>query len=251
MTQEVSAILSNLGRYLSLSDQDQSFLLGLEKNCHSMVNKSVLWQAADKVEKLYIIQSGWAYTYRDKLDGQRHIIDVLLPGDIVGLRDLTFAKHKTTARMLTRGTVSVFSHKRIVDIIDGSSALTLSLLAAIARQEAMLTERMLMAIHRSARSRIMHFIVETHIRLNKLHTTDFHQFYLPLTQAMLGEVLGLTIVHVNRTLACLERDGILIKHRHHIEILDERRLITETDFDGDYLSDEMDGLAEYLRQMKA
>lgn len=63
----------------------------------------------------------------------------------------------------------------------------------------MLTERMLMAIHRSSRSRIMHFIVETHIRLNKRYPTDLHQFYLPLTQAMLGEVLGLTIVPCTST----------------------------------------------------
>ncbi|WP_227367935.1 Crp/Fnr family transcriptional regulator [Halomonas sp. M20] len=251
MPQEASAILSNLGRYFSLSDDDRSLLLELEKDRHSMAGKSALWQAGDKVDKLYVIQSGWAYTYRDKFDGQRHIIDVLLPGDIIGLRDLTFATHKTSARMLTRGMVSIFSHKCIVDIIDGSTALTLALLASIARQEAMLNERMLMAIHHSARSRIMHFIIETHIRLNKLNPTDLHQFYLPLTQAMLGEVLGLTIVHINRTLASLERDGILIKHRHHIEILDEQRLIVEAEFDSDYLSDEMDGLKEYLKLTKA
>ncbi|SHF51673.1 cAMP-binding domain of CRP or a regulatory subunit of cAMP-dependent protein kinases [Modicisalibacter ilicicola DSM 19980] len=246
MTQQASAILSNLGRFFSLNDQERSLLLDLEKSRYSMADKTVLWQAQDKVDQLYVIQSGWVCTYRDNLDGERQIIDVFIPGDIVGLRDVTFAKHRTSARMLTRGMVSMFHHRCIVDIADASTALTMALLASIARQEAMLNERMLMTIHRSARSRIMHFILETHTRLNKLHPTSLQQFFLPLTQGMLGEVLGLTVVHVNRTLMSLEREGILVKHRQHIEILDEVRLVEEAGFDDDYLSDEMDGLKEHL-----
>jgi CRP-like cAMP-binding protein len=206
----------------------------------------VLWQADEKVENFYIIQKGWAYTYRDNLNGERQIVDVLLPGDIAGLRDLTFARHKTAGCMLTRGAVGVFSHKCIVDLIDASTPLAIALLASISRQETMLTERMLMTIHRSARSRIAHFIVEIHTRLRRSRAIDFHQFFLPLTQAMLGEVLGLTLVHVNRTLAAMERERILIKHRQHIEIIDHAKLLDEAGFDADYLSDDLNGLREYL-----
>lgn len=58
-------------------------------------------------------------------------------------------------------------------------------------------------------------------------------------------------MHINRTLAALERDGILIKHRQHIEILDEGKLVEGADFDGDYLSDELGGLKEYLKLASA
>ena len=89
MSQYASAILSNFGRFCSLNDQEESLLLDLEKSRYNMTEKTVLWQAQDKIDRLYVIQSGWAYTYSDNLDGDRQIIDIFLPGDIVGLRDFS------------------------------------------------------------------------------------------------------------------------------------------------------------------
>ncbi|SHF51717.1 cAMP-binding domain of CRP or a regulatory subunit of cAMP-dependent protein kinases [Modicisalibacter ilicicola DSM 19980] len=246
MNPKKNAILTNLGRYFELTERERTLLLHLEEKRLTVSAGDSLWMTNEGIGNFFILQSGWAYTYRNNLDGDRQIVDVLIPGDIVGLREFTFARHRTGAQMLTRGSLGVFSQKRIVDLVEASTPLAIALLASVARQEAMLTERMLMAIHRTARSRIAHFIVEMHTRLSKVRLTESRQFYLPLTQALLGEILGLTTVHINRTLTALEKDRVLRKHRYHIEIIDWPRLLDEAEIDTEYLDDSLAGLYDHL-----
>ncbi|MDW5377658.1 Crp/Fnr family transcriptional regulator [Halomonas sp. HP20-15] len=248
MHRHESCILANLNRYLPLGDSDQQLLQELEKApCHVTENQ-LLWSAGDKADQLYTIKSGWACTFRDHPDGGRQVVDVLLPGDVIGLRELTFAKHLSEARMICEGIVCPFPNHKIVDFIEESTPLMVALLASLARQESILTERMLIRANRDARSCIAHFIVETYTRLSRVRDTDIHSFSLPISQRILGEILGLTSVHISRSLTTLEKDRVLIKHRHHIEIIDPEKLFEEADFDGRYLSDDMNGLRERLKQ---
>ncbi|MBZ9559616.1 MULTISPECIES: Crp/Fnr family transcriptional regulator [Modicisalibacter] len=237
-----SCILANLNHYFRLGDDDQRLLRDLEKDPAQMRSGQPLWTADSPVDQLYIIQSGWAYSFRDNPDGGRQVVDILLPGDVAGLRELTFATHISEARMITEGVVYPFPHHRILDIMENSTPLSMALLAAFARQEAILTERLLLISQRSARARIAHFIIETHTRLNRVQPTDLSGFYLPLSQKLLGELLGLTSVHVSRSLSDMTRDGLLTKARHHIEVHDRDRLFEEADFDDRYLSSAMSGL---------
>ena len=248
MHKHESCIFTNLSQFLPLSEHDQQLLKELEKTPHRVTEKQVLWAAGDKVDQLYTLRSGWAYTCRDNLDGNRQVVDIVLPGDVLGLRELTFATHLSQAQMITEGVICPFPHHRIVDIIESSTPLTIALMASLSRQESILSERMLMSVHRSARSRLAHFFVETFTRLSRVHTIEMGYFYLPISQKVLGEILGLTSVHISRSLTALERDHVLIKHRDHIQILDSEKLLDEADFDGRYLSDDMDGLRERLKQ---
>ncbi|MEA3252820.1 MAG: Crp/Fnr family transcriptional regulator [Pseudomonadota bacterium] len=248
MYQHESCIFTKLGQFISLGEHDQQLLRKLEKTPYRAIVNQTLWSSGDRVDQLYTIKSGWAYTCRDNLDGNRQVVDILLPGDILGLRELTFATHLSHARMLTEGVICPFPHHRIVDIIESSTPLTIALMASLSRQESMLSERMLMSVHRSARSRIAHFFVETFTRLSRVRTIEMGCFYLPISQKVLGEILGLTSVHISRSLSALERDHVLIKHRDHVEILDREKLYEEADFDGRYLSDDMNGLRERLKQ---
>lgn len=241
-----SYILSNIGRFFELGDHEKKLLRTLERRYSSVANKSILWYAETRIDQLYVIESGWACTYRDNIDGMRQIQDILIPGDIVGLRDFTFKKHSTEAIMITPGTVSNFPFQAIADIVQASPRLSIAFFASIARQEALLTERMMLNLHRTARSRISHFILETYTRLSRLNSVDLGYFYLPLSQQMLGEILGLTNVHVNRVFMALESEGVLRKHRNFIEIFNEKQLYEMANFNSDYLSDELDGLTEYL-----
>lgn len=249
MLHDESCILANLGQFIPLSEHDQQFLKELEKNPHRVTENQNLWAVGDKVDQLYTLRSGWAYTCRDNLDGARQVVDVALPGDILGLRELTFAAHLSQARMITEGIICPFPNHKFIDIMEASTPLTVAILASLSRQESILTERMMMSLHRSARSRIAHFIVETYTRLNRVRRIDIDSFYLPISQKVLGEILGLTSVHISRSLTAMERDSVLIKHRDHIQILDSEKLYEEADFDGRYLSDEMNGgLRERLAQ---
>ncbi|MDT8878164.1 Crp/Fnr family transcriptional regulator [Halomonas saccharevitans] len=239
-----------MSRYFALRDDDCRLLEQLER-CSVPVGKDrVLWPLGARVQDLFILQSGWACTVRDTCAGERQIIELLLPGDIVGLREFTFRQHGSEARMISEGSVSTFTHQHIVDLVAASTSLAMALFATIGRQEALLTERMLVTLHRSARVQVSHFVLETYLRLSKLQSVDPGHMPFPVSQRLLGQILGLSPVHINRTLTALERDGVLEKHRAHIVIHDPARLRAEADFDDDYLSDRVDGLSTRLTELR-
>jgi CRP-like cAMP-binding protein len=61
-------------------------------------------------------------------------------------------------------------------------------------------------------------------------------FAIPLTQAELGDVLGLSVVHVNRTLQELRAKDLVSWKDRRIVILDFQRLALLADFDATYLN---------------
>jgi CRP-like cAMP-binding protein len=61
----------------------------------------------------------------------------------------------------------------------------------------------------SAQQRVGHLILELRDRLRLAGLGDLRRFDLPLTQESVADHLGLSVVHVNRMLQQLRRDGLL------------------------------------------
>jgi CRP-like cAMP-binding protein len=87
---------------------------------------------------------------------------------------------------------------------------------------------------RSARSRLAHLLCEFACRLTAQgFTGDAHE--LPMTQEQIGDALGLTSVHVNRSIKALEADGLISRARRHISFPDIAKLRDVGDFSSLYL----------------
>jgi hypothetical protein len=63
-------------------------------------------------------------------------------------------------------------------------------------ESAILAERLIDAGRRSAYERLSHLLLELFVRLNQIGSTEGMTFYMPLTQELIGDALGLTTVHV-------------------------------------------------------
>jgi CRP-like cAMP-binding protein len=90
---------------------------------------------------------------------------------------------------------------------------------------------------RAARSRMAHLLCETYVRLRATGAiaAGSYEFPFPITQTELGYALGLSAVHVNRTLQLLRRDGLIASHRSSILIEDWPGLKKVGEFDATYL----------------
>jgi CRP-like cAMP-binding protein len=63
-------------------------------------------------------------------------------------------------------------------------------------------------------------VTQFHARLRAVGCTSERGLDLPLSQEMIGDLLGLSAPHVNRMLRKLRADGMISMHRRHIEFLD-------------------------------
>jgi CRP-like cAMP-binding protein len=62
---------------------------------------------------------------------------------------------------------------------------------------------------RSAKSSIAHLLCELVVKFRAVGLAEDHMIQFPITQGELGDALGLSNVHVNRSMTALKRDGLI------------------------------------------
>lgn len=160
----------------------------------------------------------------------------------MGICDATLPHHYTTAAMLTDGVICPFPTSRLKDIFENHPNLAMGIHASAARQQAVITDRLINVLSNDARCRIAHFILEIYYRIKRVHGDLGSGFTLPLLQKHISLALGLTHVHVSRVLKELHVDNVIKKTRSEIEILDLTCLHQISNFNAEKFGDKMNPL---------
>ena len=156
-----------------------------------------------------MIVAGWAAQYRQLANGQRQIISLRLPGDFVApLRQLCLPSSCAVAALTELETIDA---QPLVDTIaqpaHPSLAQAVSIMAHL--DHMLLTDQIVRLGRQAAGERFAHLMLELHERLDRVGLAEDGCFAMPLTQEALADVLGFSVVHVNRTIQQLRRDRLL------------------------------------------
>lgn len=235
-----SCIVRHFSYYYELSENDKSLLLALEQSPMAVETGTTLWEEGDEAKEFCTLKKGWAYSYRFLENGSRQLIELYLPGDIIGLREFAFSQRLAGVKMVEDGEVCFFPHQHLLDLFRRSFVLTSILFAIASRQQVLITERLVNLARRNARQKLAHFLLEISQRLSQTQTGSLSDsFHLPLSQELFADLLGLSPVHVSRTFSALHEAGLVHRERHHVTLHDLQALKREADFDERYLIDNM------------
>lgn len=182
-------------------------------------------------ENSCIVLSGWLCCSQTSPDGRRQILNFALPGEIVNLdfhtRPLTY-----DIQALTQVRLCFVSHRKIASLLDHNPEQAQTLLSHALHEEGVLMTHLASLGRPSARERLATFFFEIYSRLDpKPADSDTIEIPLPLTQHIIGEALGLTGIHVNRTLKAMAREGLISYGRNRLQMLDLPRLRMLAEFD--------------------
>ncbi|RUR29151.1 Crp/Fnr family transcriptional regulator [Vreelandella nanhaiensis] len=244
MSEDQSCIIHHFSHYCSLSKEEKELLVTLEESPTDIKSGALLWEIGDSANEFCTLKSGWAYSYRHLENGDRQILEIYLPGDIIGLREFAFSQRLENVRMITNGVVCHFPHKRLLEIFRLSVPLTSVMFAIASRHQALTTERLITLARRSARQKTAHFLYEMHARLSQTNSHLDGKFKLPLSQEQLADILGLSPVHVSRTFSLLSEEGLVYRDRHNVTIPNLEALAAAGEFDECYLNDNVRPLFE-------
>ncbi|ARS53499.1 Crp/Fnr family transcriptional regulator [Kushneria konosiri] len=239
-------LVRNFKHYCALDETEAELLAALEKTPQIVSNAQMIWEENHCAESLCVLSEGWACSYRSMDDGTRQILNIFLPGDMVGLSDFSPRRHLASVAMLTEGVVCRFPLKNLTDIFTTSPRLTTVLFSLAGQQQAIMAERLVNMGRRTAREKVAHFICEMHLRLRKTYPDITHRFNLPLSQQVLADVLGLSAVHVSRTFSELREEGLLYRERNRIEIPDLEAFYDVASFSDTYLSESVSELLKLV-----
>jgi CRP-like cAMP-binding protein len=164
-------------------------------------------------------------------DGGRQITGFLLPGDIcdTGAAILKQTDHSIFA--LTQVKIASITRAALIEATRERQAFWWASLV----DEAVLRTWIVNLGRRDAHARIAHLLCELHARMKRVGLIQDGEFSLPLTQEQLADALGLTSVHVNRTLQRLRAEGLVALRNRTLTILDTERLSEVAGFDAGYL----------------
>jgi CRP-like cAMP-binding protein len=234
-----SCIVKHFAHFQSLKGSDVELLETLEQDPVSFRKNTVVWNERDEESHFYTVKSGWACSYHNLEDGSRQVLDVFVPGDIIGLRECAFRHRLVSLVALTDAELCPFPQERLGLVFAQSSQLANLFFVISAADQAILLQRMINLGRRNALKKLAHFLVEMCERLKRTCVEVDDGFHLPLPQTVLGDTLGLSAVHVNRTCKTLREMGLIGRGHHAIDVLDLNGLKELADFDPAYLEQDL------------
>jgi CRP-like cAMP-binding protein len=231
-----TAVHRKLGAAGILNPGDLQALDQLLANRSSCPPAGLLASEKQLDHEAYGLLSGWAFRFRVFEDGRRQISRLFLPGDFIGLEAGLLGIPEKPIAALTSVHLARFNVHDFVDRVKESPGLWLSVLWSDARDRLIAEERIASIGRRSAYQRLAHMCIELYMRLELIGAASDDTFASLLTQDHLADLLGLTSIHVNRTLRRLKRDGLISMQGREVRLLSRSRLAAIADFDPRYLA---------------
>jgi CRP/FNR family transcriptional regulator, anaerobic regulatory protein len=205
---------------------------------------SELYRQGDICSTYFIVLNGWIALSVLLDDGSCQILDFALPGAILGFQSAPNAPMYHSARCLSVVRVHAFPRRKLDVIIETNPRLAVLLCRQVTADEARAHDHLANIGLRDARQRIAHLLLELYVRVHgRLPVESGETIQLPLSQGQIGQALGLTYVHVCRTLQILREQKIVHLANHTLEIIDPVALMTAAGVEPDVLSHQRhDGL---------
>lgn len=170
---------------------------------------------------LFTLLDGVLMRYRSLEDGRRQVVNFMFPGDLVGLQGAFGepATHSVEAILPSR--LCVFEHQRYHDLIVAQPTLGYDITWLAAKEETALEEHLVALGRRSARERVAYLAVWLLQRARGTCLADDHnRLEVAITQTQIADMLGLSLVHTNRTIKALERSGEVVWRQNSIAVPD-------------------------------
>ncbi|MEZ2329894.1 Crp/Fnr family transcriptional regulator [Mesorhizobium sp. RCC_202] len=226
----------NLGQHDALSEAEKALLAG------AMSVEKYFGTGEDIVAEFSrpgfstLIIDGLAARYKVLEDGGRQFTSLQVAGDFVDLHAFLLKTMDHGIVALSPCHVVVADHGKLKAITEQAPHLTRLLWLDTLVDGAIHREWIVAMGRRSKTSHLAHLICELFVRLQVVKKTSDMSFHLPLSQAELADVLGLSVVHMNRVIGTLRRMDVISWASHRITILDWQRLVQIAEFDPTYLS---------------
>jgi CRP-like cAMP-binding protein len=224
MVQNNSRLTRKLSRFAPLSKLELSYIADIESSSVHIARGEEIAYEGQTSQAAYVLQSGWACSFKLLPDGGRQIITFPIPGDCVGLRSMLLRTSDHSFSALTDCVICRVEPGRLKQMFEDHPRLFASILWATSRDEAMVVEHLVSVGRRSAIERTAHFFLELYDRLAMVGLASDNAFECPLNQYVLSDALGLSNIHVNRVLRKLRERQLMTLAKHSVVIHDPREL---------------------------
>ena len=170
--------------------------------------------------KLCFLRDGYAVRYKLLRNGKRQILNVLLPGDLVGIPGSFLKRAIYSVTAITDLTMNVCSLDSYVQLCYCRPQFGLALTWIAVQEAATYAEHIIDVGRRTPIERLSHFLLELHERLYAVGRAEKTSFALPFSQEVMADVLGLSVPHLNRMMQRLRSEKLIAGSERRVEFTD-------------------------------
>ncbi len=169
------------------------------------------------------------------VDGARQITALYIAGDMCDLHLVVSPTAGWGLQALTTTTVLRILHADLRELAVKHPAIGLAFWRDTAADASVLAKWVSNIGRNDARSRLAHLLCEIGVRSEHAGIGSRTDFPLPMTQTQLADSLGLTSVHVNRTIQALRQDALLRMEGRRVRVERWNELADAAEFDPRFL----------------
>ncbi|WP_099864758.1 Crp/Fnr family transcriptional regulator [Pararhizobium haloflavum] len=231
----VQPLLTALHIEGTLPTEDEARLRALSFRTRTFGEGETIVAEGSQPTESCVVVDGFAARVHFMEDGARQVSAIHIAGDFVDLHSLHLEEMDHEVSALGPCKVASVPHEELQHLVDESPHL-MWLFWRLTVKDAAIGRAWISALGRlAADQHLAHLVCELYERLNAAGLADDHRFSLPATQIDLADMLGLSSVHVNRTIKLLCERGLLDWQQREIQILRPTALKELAQFSGEYL----------------
>jgi CRP-like cAMP-binding protein len=208
-----------LRRHVTLRADEEAALRAVPITLRSIAPRTDITSDGEAPQHSCLLVEGFCWRYKMTVWGARQILSIHCAGDVPDLQSLHIDRMDHTLASITACTIGLLAHRDLRRLNREWPSLGEALWRTTLVDAAIHRQWMVSLGARTALQRCAHLLCEQFVMAQASGRADGQQFPFPLTQNELGDVLGITPVHVNRTLKTLRDqnlltvlDGIVIVH---------------------------------------
>jgi CRP-like cAMP-binding protein len=229
------ALVRKLLNYGVLEQEDVVLLLALPTTVRTFGPRCDIVEDGQPPRGTNLVLSGLACRLKVLPDGRKQILGFLIAGDFCDLHVMLLDRLDHAISTVTATVVALLPEAELRAVMDANPRVARVFWVASLVQEAIAREWILSLGRRSAYERTAHLFCEFYERLRAVGLADHGRCDLPLTQADLADALGLSQVHINRTLQEMREAGLIELRGRRLHIPDLPALHRAALFDPGFL----------------
>lgn len=226
----------NLSQHDVLSAGERATMARIITHTKQFATRQDIVTAGSRPGHSSLIVEGFAARYKLLADGSRQITALHVAGDFVDLHAFLLKTMDHGIVALSPCTIAFAEHSDLKIVTESAPHLSRLLWLDTLVDGAIHREWIVAMGRRSKKSHLAHLICELFVRLEGVNLTNGMSFHLPLSQSEMADVIGLSVVHMNRVIQALRREKLISWTNQTVTILNWDRLKEVAEFDPTYLS---------------
>lgn len=227
----VVTLASALNRYSQLSVEALECLSTVKCESIELKKNKKLYSLCQGSAEIFVVKKGWVSLCPSASSCRQGVCNIYMPGDLVGVRESFFDNHEIAISAFENCELYKVSVEDLHNVYNDCEAVKKSIIAYVMVNDNISIERLRSCTHHKAENRVAYLLLEIFARYNFNQTIDDNVFSFPITQETMGELLGITNVHVSRCMTALEQKKMIRKSRSSIKILQPELMAEQTGFD--------------------